>query len=181
MTDDVYPRIYGNSELLCSDPRLCAAFTGRRAAGARVEQASESTVESLMPILKRQSDEGYCVFFTGLATGFDLDAARAVLFLRDTEKKSISLVGVQPFTGQTAGWDRLWKREHDEVTRLLDCRVVLRGNYSKYAYFQRNRYMVDHSSLLIAQLDAKSGGTAQTIRLARAAGIPVVFADGFNE
>ena len=47
--------------------------------------------------------------------------------------------------------------------------------YTPYAMHARNRWMVEHTSRLIAIFDGSPGGTAHTVRLAEARGLDICF------
>ena len=55
-----------------------------------------------------------------------------------------------------------------------DYETVVSETYTPNCMQRRNRYMVDHASLLIAVFDGQSGGTRNTIQYAMERGIQIV-------
>ena len=51
---------------------------------------------------------------------------------------------------------------------------MVQDHYSPDCMLRRNRYMVDHASLLIAVYDGQSGGTRRTIEYAMRRGLGIV-------
>lgn len=112
-------------------------------------------------MLDKLYEEGYRVFLCGMALGFDMAAAEAVLALR-ARRQGVRLVAVIPFAGQEL---RFPKREQLRYERLLaeaDERVVLAQHYSRGCYMVRNNYLVDHASVLVAWYNGGVGGTQYT-------------------
>lgn len=61
------------------------------------------------------------------------------------------------------------------VCQLADwVHVVGNAKCRRAAFYQRDRYLVDHSGLLIAVESLVFGGTARTVQMARAKGIPIL-------
>lgn len=61
------------------------------------------------------------------------------------------------------------------VCQLADwVHVVGNAKCRRAAFYQRDRYLVDHSGLLIAVESPVFGGTARTVQMARAKDIPIL-------
>ena len=108
--------------------------------------------------------QGVILFETGGALGFDTMAAHTVLRLR--EGYAVRLRLVLPCPEQA----KLWKKEDILVWRQIrqraDETVTVSPHYFSGCMHRRNRYMVDHSSLLLAVHDGSTGGTRYTIEYA---------------
>ena len=52
--------------------------------------------------------------------------------------------------------------------------MVLSPEYFPGAYYQRNRYLVDHSSVCIAYMCYRKSGTGHTVNYAEKMGVPVI-------
>lgn len=117
------------------------------------------------------ADAGYTRFLCGMSTGFDLWAADAVL--RAREKHGLSLICAVPFEQQAQRFPPAWKRLFNRVLLAADQVFTLSRDYRPGCYAARNRFMVDASSLLLCYFDGQPGGTAQTVRMAKAAGLTV--------
>ncbi len=59
------------------------------------------------------------------------------------------------------------KKTYDLVISQADSVVTTSESYSKTCYMKRNKYMVDHSDLLIAFVKNYRSGTGQTINYAK--------------
>jgi len=116
---------------------------------------------------------GYHTFITGMALGFDLMCADIVLWLKD-EYPEIKLLGALPCKDQTKYWKEEDKEMYNKILSQLD---GIRCIYDKYigpeCMFERNRYMINNSSLVIALFDGKAGGTKQTIEYAKNQGLKI--------
>ncbi len=109
--------------------------------------------------------DGCTIFYTGMAKGFDIEAAEYVEMIK-RRNKAVKLIAVVPFEGQENGWEEPWKTRYRELLPRCDDVVVLNDKYEKWAFAQRNRYMVDRSRYVITYFDGKPGGTANTLKYA---------------
>lgn len=117
--------------------------------------------------LQREIDEalrdGYRTFITGFAQGTDLLFARLVE-ARRKDYPDIFLEAALPYAG------RIKQLTRDEKARLNKCNgiKIISDKYHSGCFMQRNRYLVQSSSRVIAVYDGRAtGGTFQTIRFAR--------------
>ncbi len=128
---------------------------------AKLEEATDTAIAS-----------GVNRFICGNALGTDTWAAEIVL-----EKKKVHpelfLEIALPFEGHNSHVP-----EAAEVQKKADLvHVVSKTGDWRAAYQERNRYMVDHSSIVIAVWDERSGrrgGTFQTISYAKEQGKQVI-------
>lgn len=120
----------------------------------------ESTIRLLV-------QRGITDFYCGGAYGFDLMAAETVLSVKN-HNIGIRLFCVIPFKNQAALWSNKWQERYENVLRNSNETVMISENYSPGVYQKRNRYMVDHSSVLVAYFDGKPGGTKSTVNYAKA-------------
>jgi uncharacterized phage-like protein YoqJ len=124
--------------------------------------------------IKAACDSGFSRFYSGMARGFDIIAAEAVLREKNADKPDISLFCVIPFRGQEAKWPRKWRKRHDDILRVADEIIVLNEGYITGCYHERNRYLVDNSQLLICYYSGKQGGTRHTYKYALEKGLEIV-------
>ena len=85
----------------------------------------------------------------------------------------IRVILAYPFDGYTAPWSEGQKATYARLLPLYDERICVAAAASRGAYLQRDRYMVDASSMCIAYCTRQTGGTAYTIRYAAKTGVPV--------
>ena len=121
--------------------------------------------------------DGYTCFITGMACGTDIWAGNIVLRLKD-RFPDLKLIAAVPFPEVAACWPDEWKQKYHFLLSRADWVQFICPEYCAEAYRLRNRWMVDHASRIIAVYDGKPGGTENTIRYARQAGITVVTLNG---
>ena len=118
-------------------------------------------------------DDGFRHFICGMARGVDLYACEAVLQLRE-KYRDVTVEAAIPCPSQPEGWpEEEQRRWHDLVDRC-DYETVVQDHYDAGCMQRRNRYMVDHASLLIAVNDGARGGTRSTIEYAFKRGVNVL-------
>ena len=93
-------------------------------------------------------EEGMRHFICGMARGCDLFFAEAVLALRE-RRGDVTLEAA-----------------------VCDLETLIQERYSPGCMLRRNRYMVDHSALVIAVYDGAGGGTRQTLEYAMRQKVP---------
>ena len=142
------------------------AFTGHQDYDGRADEVLHAAVRGLW-------SEGYRSFLSGMACGFDLAAAEAVLSLRE-ECEGMELIAVVPFAGQQERFPDPDKQRYKAVLTAADRTVVLADAYSRGCYYRRNDYLVEHAGCVVAWYVRKSSGTGYTVRRARQHGIEVL-------
>ncbi len=142
-------------------------FTGHRPEKLRL---GEEEVKGLLRReILRAVGEGYVTFFSGMAPGVDLWAAELVLELG--RQLPIRLVCALPYPGFGEGNPEPWySLRHWALYKSRRVKVISPA-YHRGVFQERNRFMVDRSSLLIALYNGAPGGTRNTIEYARKMGI----------
>ena len=116
--------------------------------------------------------EGVCGFLCGGAMGFDTLAAEMVLEAR-SRFPEITLTLALPCPEQADRWPERARRRYAEIRDAADEVVYVSEAYTRFCMMQRNRYMVDHASVLVCYLTEPTGGTAGTVKYALQKGITV--------
>jgi len=116
--------------------------------------------------------DGYTTFITGMARGTDIWAGKIVIRLKD-RFPDIRLIAAVPFPSFYEGWDAAWREKYEQLLSAADLVKIISEEYRDNVYQQRNEWMVDHSSRVIAVYDGTAGGTRNTIRYARSSGVSV--------
>lgn len=142
-----------------------ASFSGHRRYGGEADAALAAVVEELYT-------GGYRVFLSGMAMGFDLAAAEAVLVFRETHP-DVRLVCVVPFEGQERRYPSPQRERYFRVRAAADDTVVVCAGYRPDCYARRNDYLVDRASVLVAWFDGSAGGTRYTFRRAMRRGLRI--------
>ena len=76
--------------------------------------------------------------------------------------------------GQAASWPADQQARYRAILAQCDYETVIQEHYTPYCMIRRNRYMVDHSALLIAVYSGEAGGTRQTLEYALRRKVPFV-------
>jgi len=145
-------------------------FTGHR---KLPPEQIETIARRLRSAIVELIDAGYRYFGAGGALGFDTLAEKMVLELRETYPQ-IRLILVLPCLSQTNGWSEADKAVYEQIMRRADKVVYTSQEYSRGCMLKRNRHLVDNSSACICYLTEETGGTAYTVRYARASGLRIV-------
>lgn len=118
--------------------------------------------------------KGFTTFITGMALGFDTICAEMILDLKNQYPK-IKLYGAIPCRCQEKPWKENDKLRYKKLLKQLD---GIRCIYEEYngaeCMLERNRYMVDKSSLVITLFDGTNGGTKKTLDYAKMCGVETI-------
>ena len=152
-------------------------FSGHRP--AKLPWGLDETDERCAALKRRIADavesaaeEGYTHFICGMAMGCDFYFAEAVLALRG-RREGVTLEAAIPCLSQSDGWPSAEQTRYARILAACDCESVIQERYTPDCMQRRNRYMVDHASLLIAANDGLPGGTRSTILYALRRGVNV--------
>lgn len=125
--------------------------------------------KTLYKIISRMAELGYCDFISGVAMGFDTWVAEDVLCLKE-DNPSVTLECAVPFPGQADKWSERDRARRDRILEASDSVTCVSDEYTKSAFFLRNRYMVDRADAIVCCFDGKTGGTAYTVEYAKRQG-----------
>lgn len=160
-------------------PEITCCFSGHRPPrlpwGDREEDPRCQDLKArLAQALDQAYQEGYRHFLCGMAQGTDLYFCQAVLDLRQRHPE-VTLEAAIPFAGQADRWPPADQRRRLALLDQCDLETVVQHTYSPGCMSRRNRYMVDHASLLIAVYDGiPQGGTLNTLAYAIRKGVRTV-------
>lgn len=153
------------------DRTVSAAFTGHRFYDF---SQREFIQERLTSAISEAYDHGIRNFISGFALGIDLMAAQLVQSLK-CDLPGISLTAAIPFEGQAERYNIYDKRVYRRLLELADKVIVLSDYYYPRCFLDRDEFMVENASYLIAYYDGREkGGTYYTVKKARARGIPII-------
>ena len=114
--------------------------------------------------------KGVTIFYSGVARGFDLLAAEAILMYKG-KYPQIRLIACVPHIGQEQWYTEEEKARYYSVLKRADEVVTLSKTYYNGCMQKRNRYMVDKADLLLAIWNGeKKGGTWDTVKYAQSKG-----------
>ncbi|MBQ9346508.1 MAG: DUF1273 family protein [Oscillibacter sp.] len=115
-------------------------------------------------------EAGFTDFLSGMALGVDQWAAASVLELRENNPV-IKLHCILPCKAQADGWTASERDAYRTILNEADSVVYVNREKIRDCMLVRNRFMIDHASLVLAVYNGeKRGGTASTVRYARKVG-----------
>ena len=160
-----------NRETTCS-------FTGHRPEklpwrGDESDPRCLALKERLAAAVEAAYDKGMRHFLCGMARGADFYFCDAVLELRE-RRSGVTLEAVIPCEEQAARWSERGRERWFSLVERCDGETMLQHHYDKGCMLRRNRYLVDHSSMLIAVYDGMLGGTMYTLSYAMKRGLETV-------
>ena len=161
--------------------QLNVCFSGHRPnklpnQGDLSQSAMNAVYHDLLRAIDKAVANGKSNFIHGMMAGFDIIAAEAVLEIKK-KHPHIRLISVLPFIENfftTKEWYGDWAKRAAEVYKHSDCGVCLAKSYYPHVYYDRNKWMIEHSSLLICYQSTDRGGTAYTVTGAERMGVPVI-------
>ncbi len=158
------------------------AFTGHRPHKFpwRYDE-TDSRCVALKAVLAEQisalDEAGVKHFLSGMAEAVDTWAALSVLDLREKDP-AIKLHCILPCKAQAEKWSASSRELYRSILERADSVVYVSRNYHKDCMLDRNRFLVDHASILLAVYNGEQrGGAAATIRYAQKLGREIVVID----
>ena len=127
----------------------------------------------LWDLLETAYEEGYRHFICGMARGCDLYFCELALQLRQNHS-DVTVEAAVPCPSQCDRWPEEEQRRYRRLIESCDYETLVQEEYTPQCMQRRNRYMVDHASLLIAVHDGCSGGTRATIQYAIERGLNII-------
>ena len=112
-------------------------------------------------------------FLVGMALGFDTVCFKVLEKIR--ELYPIKIVACVPCADQYKFFNKKQKAEYDRMLASADEVINLSKTYYDGCMFDRNKFMVDNCSALIAYLNFNRGGTYQTVRYAVENNVKVIY------
>lgn len=132
------------------------------------DETKESCIkfkQDLEKIFEGAIKYGLTTFLTGMAEGFDMIGAEVLLKLR--KKHNIKIIAIVPCLGQELKWRSNQQARYKHILNQCDDVVILSSQYTQTCMNDRNRFMVDHSSVCIACWNGKPSGTKNTLLYAK--------------
>lgn len=137
-----------------------ACFTGHRP--EKLNQSETEIKAELESKIKKAMENGIDVFISGMARGVDIWAAEIVLKLR-SEGCPVRLICASPYDGFERSWSPKWQQRYRAIMNSADVVRYICPGFNRGCFQIRNKWMVDHSALVIAVFNGEKGGTKNTI------------------
>ena len=118
-------------------------------------------------------EQGYRHFICGMAQGCDLYFCECVLALKQI-RPDVTVEAAVPCPTQADSWPAAQRERYQRLLEVCDFETMVSAQYSSTCMQRRDRYMVDHASLLIAVFDGSVGGTRYTMEYAMRRGLSVL-------
>ena len=161
--------------------KICA-FTGHRPKSfpwGYDESASDCILlkEVLAAQISALAGQGVTDFLSGMAQGVDLWCAQIVLDLKK-KNSALKLHAILPCEWQESKWTASAQALYRSILEQADEVVYVNREYSANCMLERNRYMVDRASILLAVYNGTyRSGTGMTVRYAQKLGREVIIID----
>lgn len=128
--------------------------------------------------IKAMLDNGVTTFYTGMDMGMDMWCAEIVQsFQEDLPELGIKLNAVIPYEAQADEWSGDDRERYLKIMGKTDETIVLNSHRTQACMHERNRYMVDHSTHIIAVFDGREGETKAALEYARGNSLTVITID----
>ncbi len=149
--------------------RCC--FTGHRP--GKISLKEREMKRLLETAIDAAIAQGYVTFISGMAQGTDIYAAEIILEKRRTNN-DLHLICALPHPDFESRRSLYEKLRFERIIRKADYAKEVNDHYFTGCYQVRNKWMVDHSSLVIAVFNGQKGGTKNTIDYATQKGIRII-------
>ena len=135
-------------------------FTGHRP--GKLKMTEERLAKRLEEEIDLAIADGYTTFISGMAPGTDIVAAEIVLKKKEAFPE-LRLIAAVPFPGMDKKWPEEWRKRYAQVLAAADEIKEIYHRQTRWVFFARNEFMVDHAKRVIAVTNGAAGGTQKTI------------------
>ena len=141
------------------DIDITACFTGHRIVKRdfnykRIDEAIEDLYES-----------GYRIFLNGMALGFDTLCFKRLMVLRKVYS-DIKIIACVPCNDQAELFSERDKKIYADMLEKADDKIVISESYTETCMKERDRFMVDNSSVCVSYVYKSLGGAYYTTKYA---------------
>ncbi|MBR4761297.1 MAG: DUF1273 family protein [Clostridia bacterium] len=113
-------------------------------------------------------NEGCTAFYTGMAMGFDIIAAECVLTAaKIMDNHAVRLYCAIPFLAQAQTYPPDWRARYNRIIQSCDNLILISKDYYSGCYYDRNRFMVNNSDIVLTWFNGSPGGTKYTLDYAK--------------
>ncbi len=161
--------------------KICA-FTGHRPKSFpwKYDETAPSCIllkEALTTQIVALADSGISDWLSGMALGVDLWSAQVILALRE-KNPAFKLPCVLPCENQESKWTVSTQEQYLSILAQANDVIYVSRVYHQNCMLERNRYLVDHASILLAVYNGVfRSGTGMTVRYAIKQGRDIICID----
>lgn len=134
---------------------------------SNLQQLKIKMYEEIDKAIKNGTD----TFYFGACCGFELVCANLVLsckkIINFRNPQYIKLIAIIPYEEQANDWSNENRELYFDTLAKCDDVILLNTKYKKGCYYQKNRYMIEHSSKLICYYNGSGGILGYTINYAQ--------------
>jgi len=163
------------------DPSGAICFSGHRPErlpgyGDPNSPKMKPLITALQQELVRAVEQGKTTRIHGCRAGWDIVCGEQAINIKK-QFPHVRIISVAPYSANFFSKEKCWTPEWvsraREVFRQHDYGISLTDYYHSGIYYERNRVLISHSSMLICYYDGKGGGTKYTVDRAIEKGMPV--------
>lgn len=136
-------------------------------------QEYRSLLADLHQAVAKAISDGYNIFLSGGASGFDLLAAEEVLRQKYNHAQ-LALRMILPYVNQSARYSVSDAARYKELLAQSESVHYISEPYTRDCMFRRNERLIFHAELCIAYLRKSRGGTFMTVNMAKRKGIDII-------
>lgn len=140
--------------------------------------------EIVVKIIVDKYEKGYKDFrlINGMALGVDQIFCQLSLKLRNTQNKTNIIVeAAVPCIGQESTWHQSSQEKYHDLLKQCDkITMVTNSKYNNKCMNDRNKYIVNHSNILIAVYDGTNGGTMNCVKYAQNMNVDIIQINPFT-
>ena len=163
-------------------PSKCCAFTGHRPSRfSWKNNQDDGRCVALKVVLTEQirllAKTGVMDFLSGMAEGTDCYCSQIVLALHE-KNPELKLHCILPHKGQADNWTASSRELYHSILDQADSIVYVSRAYHKNCTLDRNRFLIDHASTVLAVYNGiRRSGTGATVNYARKLGREIIVID----
>ena len=128
--------------------------------------------KDLKELFSEAINYGFKIFYTGMAEGFDMIGTEILIKLRKFFKE-IKIVAVIPCENQPQKWSKKQQKRYKTILKKCNEKIVISNQYTPTCMMERNKFLVNNSSLVIACFNGNASGTGKTIKYAKEKGLKI--------
>ncbi|MBD2499872.1 SLOG family protein [Anabaena azotica] len=130
---------------------------------------SKSAIAQLDRLIDIAIEHGANHFFNGMAIGTDQEFAEVLI------QRKLDWTAVIPCVNQGRFWSLEQKARYEKILLHAPEKITLATDYYPGCMQARNKYMANNSNICLAVYDGRlTGGTAGTVKMAIAKGLPII-------
>ncbi len=137
-------------------------------------QQFEQLKINLKHIIVDLIEKGYETFYIGMAEGFDIVAGEILIECENQLEKKLNIQCVLPYLDFFDTFNDDWAQRGSYLIDEINKVKIINMEYKQGIFYERNRFMVDNSDVLVCFFDGKKGGTKYTLDYAKKNNLEII-------